>query len=71
MPLGQHFDALMAQPGPETAPAPPMDAAGGLMSNSAAEQANMTNPLQQARIRTQTSLNALKRLAADLARTPR
>lgn len=69
MPVGQHFDALMAQPGPSAAPAPaPQGAAGGIMSNNAIEQANMTNPIQQARIRTASSLEALKRVAADLAK---
>lgn len=67
MPVGQTFDALMAQPGPSATPDAPPDAVGGTMSNSSVEQINMTNPLQQARIRTQTSLNALKRLAATLA----
>lgn len=66
MPLGQHFDALMSQPGPSAAPQEP-SAPGGLMSNSAIEQANMSNPIQQARIATATSLEGLKRLAAQLA----
>lgn len=65
--LGDHFDALMTQPGPSAAPVPPPTAAGGTMSNSASEQAIMTDPLQQARIRTAASLEALKRLAGQTA----
>ena len=66
MQAGPTFSDVLAQPGP-SAPAQPPTAAGGVSLNNAAKQVAMSNPIQQARIRTLTSLDAVKKLATDTA----
>lgn len=60
------FSDLLAQPGP-SAPEPP-SAAGGVVLNDQAKQAALQHPFHQARVRKQTSLEALKTLAMNLAK---
>lgn len=67
MKAGPTFDNLLAQPGPSEAPAQD-EAAGGVVLNDQAKQAALQSPLQQARVRTQTSLANLKTLAMNLAK---
>lgn len=63
------FSDLLATPGSsDDAPAQPSPVAGGsVMLNDSAKQVIMTDPRQQARIRKEASINALKGFAQQMA----
>lgn len=66
------FSDLLAQPGSSEAPAQPAPtAAGGVVINNQAKMAALSAPLQQARVRVETSRAALQRLAMTLAKETR
>lgn len=65
------FSDLLAQPGSSTPAQPPPTAAGGFVLNDASKQAALSAPNQQARVRTQTSMERLKTLAQKLAQESR
>lgn len=68
MQAGIKFDALLAQPGPESAPpAQPPDVSGGTILNDAVLTVNKTAPIPQARMAKQAALEALKKLAHSLS----
>jgi hypothetical protein len=67
MEAGPTFGALMAQPGPESAtPAP--TPGGGTILPDAVQNVVKTAPVQQARIAYYNAMEAVKKLAHNLAR---
>lgn len=65
---GIKFDALMDQPGPDSAPPTQSPAmGGGTILKDAIMNVNKTAPMAQARMATQAALDDLKKLAHKFA----